>query len=787
MAPAALQCIDEILQNALDEARTKSDVTLIEISYDKTLGSITVSNNGSGIPVEPFAGNPALGLTPTVVFSRLRTSDKYYREQTQTEMAGGMNGLGAKLTNLSSRWFQVEVACAKTKRLFKQEWRNCMRDESAPVVKESKAKTFRGSVRVSFVLDWPSFEQVAPAVLYNWLACRAVDLAGIVPPSVRVQFQGKTLPVRGLDDLARANLLGATTWSKQQRLVSASVDRGAEWTWLTESWQSGIASRSEEDESFNMTTIEHQVGMSSVRVSIGIKQKPAERGEVPDVIGFVNGLPCHDGTHANWAFLQLAHKIKIGDKTVHPATLRARRQVFFVIDLSIPNPDFSSQTKESLKTPAAKWPCLADGWEWPDQVDKLIKKSKLVESMQRVAQAEAASEQLAQLQSKIDEGSSTVGMRRRVHVDGLADAAKAGTGQKECKLWITEGKSAMTHLMGGMSAAQRSIYGMMAIRGKILNAMRHSDVKTMANAEILGIIKAMGLNIKNRDDLSKLRYPSGIVWATDQDGDGRHIAALGTVTLCTLFPALMQVPNFFSFLNTPLLRCKPVRQAFARSGELEFDSSNAYLEWKRAFEREHGVSVDEAYAIKYYKGLATLESSDVRAVFASLDKRLVTLTLDETTRGIMQTYFDKDHEDERKEVLCELANKLNLGEVGPEARNSLAFASYVYWDVGAFFLSDVIRSVFMYVDGLKPSQRKYLYALLSKRIKHGRDYYINGVRVAQMAAAVAESMHYHHGEVSMQETIVRMAQNIVGVNNVPFVEGLGGFGNRMDAPKDTHG
>ena len=188
IAPAALQCIDEILQNALDEARTKSDVTLIEISYDKTLGSITVKNNGSGIPVEPFAGNPALGLTPTVVFSRLRTSDKYYREETQTEMAGGMNGLGAKLTNLSSQWFQVEVACAKTKRTFKQEWRNCMRDESAPVIKESKAQTFKGFVRVSFVLDWSSFEMSAPAVLYNWLACRAIDLAGIVPSSVRVQF-----------------------------------------------------------------------------------------------------------------------------------------------------------------------------------------------------------------------------------------------------------------------------------------------------------------------------------------------------------------------------------------------------------------------------------------------------------------------------------------------------------------------------------------------------------------------------------------------------------------------
>lgn len=607
IAPAALQCIDEILQNALDEARTKSDVTLIEISYDKTLGSITVKNNGSGIPVEPFAGNPALGLTPTVVFSRLRTSDKYYREQTQTEMAGGMNGLGAKLTNLSSSWFQVEVACAKTKRLFKQEWRNCMRDESPPVVKESKAQSFKGYVRVSFVLDWPSFEMRAPPILYNWLACRAVDLAGIVPSSVRVQFQGKTLPVRGLDDLARANLLGATTWSKQQRLLLASVDRGVEWTWHTEALHTGLSTS---DDSLQIATIEHQVGTSSVRLAIGIKARPAERGEVPDVIGFVNGLPCHEGTHANWAFVQLAHKIKLGEKTVHPATLRARRQVFFVIDLSIPNPDFSSQTKESLKTPATKWPCLTGGWEWPDAVDKLIKKSKLVESLQRVAQAEAASEQLTQLQSKIDEQTAK-GARRRVKVEGLADAALAGTGRRECMLWITEGKSAMTHLMGGMSQEQRSLYGMMAIRGKILNALKHSDVKTMANAEIMGIIAAMGLNIKAREDLRGLRYPGGIVWATDQDGDGRHIAALGTVTLCTLFPQLGRLPGFFKFLNTPLLRCKGIGRD---KSELEFDSSQAFIDWKRRYEETDGP-VEDRFAIKYYKGLATLESADVKRVF----------------------------------------------------------------------------------------------------------------------------------------------------------------------------
>lgn len=125
--------------------------------------------------------------------------------------------------------------------------------------------------------------------------------------------------------------------------------------------------------------------------------------------------------------------------------------------------------------------------------------------------------------------------------------------------------------------------------------------------------------------------------------------------------------------------------------------------------------MDEIYAIKYYKGLATLESSDVKRVFANLATRLVMLRLDETTRDTMVKYFDKDSEDARKDALCELANRLNQGETCPDpaskggliealgAVSATPFSTYVYWDVGAFFLSDVIRSVFMYVDGLKPS------------------------------------------------------------------------------------
>lgn len=804
VAPGALQCIDEILQNALDECRTKPDVTKVSITYDRDSGLVCVENNGAGIPVEPFS-DPALGYTPTVLFSRLRTSDKYHREANAMEMAGGMNGLGAKLTNLSSLFFRVETKDTRTGRAFAQEWYDRMERESAPAVTQPRAntklplKSSAGFVRISFRLDWSVFgHEAAPAWLNEWLAARAIDLAGLA--GARVSFQGHELPVRAFDDLARLYFYGEAVFAErkwhvgsERPALEAPAPLAAVPDYAPPEWADKL-------DGALMATFAHKIGNSSLAVAVGIRPFEASsffahnKTPLPDVVGFVNGLACHDGQHVSYCFSQLAKRIVVNDKPVHVQTLRARRQVFFLVDLSLPAPRFSSQIKEKLESPPAQWPCLQDRFEWPDSVDKLVRKSKIVQLFERQSEALAHATEMRELQKRIDDSATSTGMRRRVHVEGLEDAALAGTGDPRCMLWVTEGKSGMGHLLGAMTQAHRAVFGMYPIKGKIINAMKQSELASFNNKEIMGMVTAMGLSVKNRDDLSKLRYPAGIVWATDQDGDGRHIAALGTVTLCTLFPALMRVPGFFKYLNTPLLRAIPLLQrspaialgsrlARTQDRELEFDSNEAFLAWKRAFERESGADVAAVYALKYFKGLATIEGHDMRRVLEQLDRRIVAFVVDEETRACMVEYFDKGHEDARKSALCELADRLNRGDTNPppEPRGH-AFPSYVYWDVGAFFLSDVIRSVFMMCDGLKPSQRKFLYALVSGKVKFGRDYGLIGVKVSQMAGAVGEKMHYHHGDASMQEVIVRCAQNIVGINNVPFVSGLGGFGNRMICP-----
>ena len=75
------------------------------------------------------------------------------------------------------------------------------------------------------------------------------------------------------------------------------------------------------------------------------------------------------------------------------------------------------------------------------------------------------------------------------------------------------------------------------------------------------------------------------------------------------------------------------------------------------------------------------------------------------------------------------------------------------------------------IDGLKPSQRKVLYGCFKRKLE-------TEVKVVQLAGYIAEMTCYHHGEASLYATIVNMAQDFVGANNVPLLAAAGQFGTR---------
>ncbi|KAJ1416213.1 DNA topoisomerase, partial [Ochromonadaceae sp. CCMP2298] len=92
--------------------------------------------------------------------------------------------------------------------------------------------------------------------------------------------------------------------------------------------------------------------------------------------------------------------------------------------------------------------------------------------------------------------------------------------------------------------------------------------------------------------------------------------------------------------------------------------------------------------------------------------------------------------------------------------------------------ADLQRSIPSVVDGLKPSQRKVLFGCFKKNLSKSE------AKVVQIAGYIAEHTAYHHGESSLHSTIINMAQDYVGANNVPYLQALGQFGTRAQGGRD---
>ena len=96
-----------------------------------------------------------------------------------------------------------------------------------------------------------------------------------------------------------------------------------------------------------------------------------------------------------------------------------------------------------------------------------------------------------------------------------------------------------------------------------------------------------------------------------------------------------------------------------------------------------------------------------------------------------------------------------------------------------FSHADNVRSIPSVIDGLKPAQRKVLYGCLRKKLGKGDE-----MKVVQLAGYIAEQTAYHHGDTSLHATIINMAQDFVGANNLPLLTAGGQFGTRAKGGND---
>jgi DNA topoisomerase-2 len=315
----------------------------------------------------------------------------------------------------------------------------------------------------------------------------------------------------------------------------------------------------------------------------------------------------------------------------------------------------------------------------------------------------------------------------------------------------------------GLSVIGRDRYGVFPLRGKILNVKDATMQKISDNNEIGAIKKILGLEQnKKYKDISELRYGS-IMIMTDQDHDGSHIKGLIFNIFQSMWHELYEIPGFLTSMLTPIIKATNSKKEV-----IQFYNMSDYEKWSETINAKNG-----SWKIKYYKGLGTSDDNEAKEYFKNMKK--VTYMYDDKADEVIDLAFNKKRADDRK-VWLQNYDKNNVLDY---SKLNVDYKSFVDKDLIHFSNRDLQRSINHICDGLKESTRKIIYACFKRKL------YTNEIKVAQLSGYVSEVSAYHHGENSLQQAIVGMAQIYIGTNNINLLSPNGQFGSRCQGGQDA--
>ena len=610
----------------------------------------------------------------------------------------GRNGYGSKLTNVFSKHFAIEVTDGSKK--YAQIWSDNMSVVSKPKITKCSKEPY---ISTTFFPDFLRFGmQQFDSDIISLMTRRVYDISASLGKAVKVFLNGKRLDVKSPDEYFSLYIGNKGDTKRAFESVGG--------------WDVGVAYS---DDFTAVSFVNSSVTVGGIHVNL-----------VVDAI--TKGV------------VEAAAKKKT---VVKPALVKNKMFVF--VNAKVVNPVFSSQTKEILTSRNAK----------VSLSDVFIKKAVAILLDAVIAESNMRSSLVDEKLLKKTDGAKK---NRITGIKKLTDAAWAGTKHSGmCTLILTEGDSAATLAIAGLSVVGRERYGVFPLRGKLLNVRDASVSSISNNAELVALKQILGLQAgKTYKDASSLRYGKVMIM-TDADVDGSHISGLIMNFFHASFPSLLLIPGFLKKFITPIVVASHGKES------KEFFSLPDYEDWKK--------TVDSSkWKIKYFKGLGTSTAENARAYFKNLKNLSKTFEWSDTSSELIDRSFNKSRADERKTWILDF----EAGKQIDQTKEIIPIHDFVDKELILFSRYDVERSIPSAIDGLKPSQRKVLYAAFKRNMT-------TDTKVAQFSGYVAEKSAYHHGEVSLQGTIVGMAQDFVGSNNMNFLVPSGQFGSRLMGGKDS--
>lgn len=569
----------EIVDNAVDEA-TNGFATVIEVTLHRDGKSITVADNGRGIPVDihPLKKVPTLEL----ILTTLHSGGKF--DTTNYITSGGLHGVGLSVVNALSE--QLTATIKKDGKTYQQRFQRGRIASKLKVIQESS----RGTGTVIFFRPDPEiFESI--------------------------EFDSKWI---------RENLEVKTYLNRNLRILFVNELDG---TKLEYHHEGGIREylnqlvkemklRHVHDDVFVVSQDSLQNGS---RLEVALQWTESTKEEIKS---YVNGIPTTDGgTHeqglrdavrsAVRAYMETHEMIP---KSLDVSADDIREGLVGVINLFMVDPQFQGQTKEKLNNPAARSLVVSSvRLELEQYFNAHPTTGEAIAT--RVIQSARARHASRTAANAVRRKSS---VSHRLNLPGkLADCSS--TDPSECELFIVEGDSA------GGSAKQgrdRKFQAILPLRGKVLNAEQATLKKVQENKELSNIVQALGCGVGEHIDLTKLRYHKAIL-LMDADSDGHHIATLLLTFFYRYMRPLIEQGHVF-IAQPPLYRIEAGKETYWALDDQDRDKTLTKLK-----KGKRNLNVD----IQRFKGLGEMMPATLRETTLDPDKRrLLQVSIHDTER-----------------------------------------------------------------------------------------------------------------------------------------------------------